>query len=194
MNVATRPHEAWSDQTRARGIRVAGIVIMLLGAGAALLPTEKGVSSDMIGAMLIAAGLVEVVAGSLRGEVRPLAMAAGAVTALAGLVFVINPETGLFPSVTPVIARLVVRSVILAIAATRTGGSVRTWMALSAGIDLLLAVILVTGLSIATIVVMLFGPTAPLIASFAWVLAASFVVNGLLQLEVASCERKQASP
>jgi uncharacterized membrane protein HdeD (DUF308 family) len=191
MNVATQPHNAWSDQTRARGIRVAGIVIMLLGAGAALLPTEQGVSSDMIGAMLIAAGLVEVVAGSLRGEVRPLAMAAGAVTALAGLVFVINPETGLFPSVTPVIAWLIVRSVILAIAAKRTAGSVRTWMALSAGMDLLLAVVLVTGLSIATIVVMLFGPTAPLIASFAWVLAASFVVNGLLQLEVASCERRQ---
>src|SRR4029079_13207750 len=101
MNVATQPHQRWSDQTRARGIRVAGIVIILLGAGAALLPTEKGVSSDMIGAMLIAAGLVEVVAGSLRGEVRPLAMAAGAVTALAGLLFVVNPETKFFPSVTP---------------------------------------------------------------------------------------------
>jgi len=51
--VAIPSHQRWSDQTRARGIRVAGIVIILLGAGAALLPTEKGVSSDMIGAMLI---------------------------------------------------------------------------------------------------------------------------------------------
>jgi len=191
--VAIPSHQRWSDQTRARGIRVAGIVIILLGAGAALLPTEKGVSSDMIGAMLIAAGLVEVVAGSLRGEVRPLAMAAGAVTALAGLLFVVNPETKFFPSVTPVIAWLLIRSVILAVAATRTSGSVRTWMALSAGMDFLLAAVLVTGLSIATIVVTLFGPTAPLIATFAWVLAASFVVNGLLQLEVASCETEQTA-
>jgi hypothetical protein len=52
-----------------------------------------------------------------------------------------------------------------------------------------LAVLLATGLSIATIIVSLFGPTQELIASFAWVLAASFVANGLLLLEVASCER-----
>jgi len=182
----------FSDQIGARAIRVAGIAIILLSAGAVLLPTEKGISSDIIGALLIAAGLIELVAGSLRHEVRVLAMAAGAVTALAGLIFVINPETHFFPSVTPVIAWLVIRCVILAIAASRTEGSVRTWMALSAGMDLLLAVLLVTGLSIATLIVSLFGPTAPLIASFAWVLAASFVINGLLLLEVASCEQETA--
>jgi hypothetical protein len=55
--------------------------------------------------------------------------------------------------------------------------------------DFLLAVLLITGLSIATIVISLFGPTPPLIASFSWVLAASFVVTGTLLLEVASCER-----
>jgi uncharacterized membrane protein HdeD (DUF308 family) len=191
--MAKAAHPGFSDQVRARGIRVAGIAIILLSAGAALLPTEKGVSSDVIGALLIAAGLIELVAGSLRREVRGLAMAAGVVTALAGLLFVINPETHFFPSVTPVIAWLVIRCVILAIAATRTSGSVRTWIALSAGMDLLLAVLLVTGLSIATIIVSLFGPTAPLIASFAWVLAASFVINGLLLLEVASCETEASA-
>ena len=191
--MATRAHAGLSDLIRARAIRVAGIVIILLGAAAALLPTDKGISSDMIGGMLIAAGLVELVAGSLRREVRAFAMAAGVVTALAGLLFIINPETHFFPSVTPVIAWLVVRSVILGIAATRAVGSVRTWTALSAGMDFLLAVLLVTDLSIATIVITVFGPTEPLIASFAWVLAASFVVNGLLQLEVASCEREAAA-
>jgi len=179
---------------RARAIRIAGIVIILLAAGAALLPTDKGISSDMIGAVLIAGGLVELVAGSLRREVRTLAEAAGAVTALAGLLFIVNPETHFFPSVTPVIAWLVIRSVILAVAAMRTERSVRTWMALSAAMDFLLAALLVAGLSIATIVVSLFGPTAPLIASFAWILAASFVVNGLSLLEVASCERENAEP
>ena len=191
--MATSNHPGLSDRTRARGIRVAGIAIILLSAGAALLPGEKGISSDIVGALLIAAGLIELVAGSLRRQVRELAMAAGAVTAIAGLLFVINPETQFFPSVTPVIAWLVIRCVILAIAATRTRGSVRTWMAVSAGMDFLLAALLITGLSIATIVVSLFGPTAPLIASFAWVIAASFVVNGLLLLEVASCERDAAA-
>jgi predicted membrane channel-forming protein YqfA (hemolysin III family) len=55
--------------------------------------------------------------------------------------------------------------------------------------DFLLAVLLITGLSTSTLVVSLFGPTRELVASFAWVLAASFVVNGLMLLEVASSER-----
>jgi hypothetical protein len=63
-------------------------------------------------------------------------------------------------------------------------------MGLSAGMDFLLAVLLIAGLSISAIVVNIFGPTPPLVASFAWVCAASFVVNGLLLLEVASCTKE----
>ena len=37
-------------------LRVAGIAIILLSAGAALLPAGKTISSDMIGGLLIAAG------------------------------------------------------------------------------------------------------------------------------------------
>ena len=187
--MASRSREVLSDRGRARGIRVAGLAIIALGAGAALLPAADTISSDMIGALLIAAGLVETVAGSLRREIKPYAMAAGSVTALAGLLFIINPETHFFPMVTPIIGWLLVRSLILAYASTHLTGSVRTWMGVSAGMDFLLAAILVAGLSIATIVISLFGPTQEMIASFAWVLAASFVVNGLLLLEVASCER-----
>ena len=187
--MASRSREGLSDRGRARGIRVAGLAIIALGAGAALLPAADTISSDMIGALLIAAGLVETVAGSLRREIKPYAMAAGSVTALAGLLFIINPETHFFPMVTPIIGWLLVRSLILAYASTHLTGSVRTWMGVSAGMDFLLAAILVAGLSIATIVISLFGPTQEMIASFAWVLAASFVVNGLLLLEVASCER-----
>jgi uncharacterized membrane protein HdeD (DUF308 family) len=190
--MATRAHRHLSDRMRARGLRVAGIAIILLSAGAALLPAGKRISSDMIGGLLLAAGLIEAVAGSLRSEVRPYAMAAGGVTALAGVLFVINPQTHFFPTVTLIIAWLLIRSVILAVAATELRGSVRTWTALSAGMDFLLAVLLVAGLSITTIVVSIFGPTRPLIASFAWFVAASFVVNGLLLLEIASCEHESA--
>jgi hypothetical protein len=187
--VATRGHQRLSDTTRARGIRVAGIAIILLGAGAALLPVDKGISSDMLGALLLAAGLIELVAGSLRSQVRQLAMAAGGVTAFAGLLFVINPETQFFPTVWPIIGWLLLRSLIIGYASTHSHGSVRRWMGLSAGMDFLLAALLIAGLSVATIVVSIFGPTPQLVASFAWVLAASFVVNGLMLLEVASCER-----
>ena len=187
--MATRGRVLLSDRMRVRGLRVAGVAIILLSAGAALLPAGKHISSDMIGGLLIAAGLIEAVAGSLRGEVRPYAMAAGGVTALAGVLFVINPETHFFPTVTLIITWLFIRSIILVVAATELRGSVRTWTGLSAGIDFLLALLLVAGLSITTIVVSIFGPTRPLIASFAWFVALSFVVNGLLLLEIASCER-----
>ena len=191
--MATEAQESLSDRNRARALRVAGLAIILLSAGAVLLPAGKRISSDMVGGLLIAAGLIEAVAGSLRREVRPFAMTAGGVTALAGLIFVITRETHFFPSVSLVIAWLLIRSVILAAASLESAGSVRLWTALSAGMDFLLGVLLIAGLSITTVVISLFGPTPWLIASFAWFVAASFVVNGLLLLEVASCERQRAT-
>jgi uncharacterized membrane protein HdeD (DUF308 family) len=192
--VATQAETQMSDRMRAALITVAGVAIILLSAGAALLPAAQGVrGSDVIGSLLLVAGIIEFLAGMLRREVRPFAMAAGAVTALAGLLFIVNPTAHFFPTVTLVIAWLVIRSLILAVASRRAEGSVRTWTSLSAGMDFLLALLLIAGLSIATIVVSMFGPTPPLIASFAWFLAASFVVNGLLLLEVASCERESTA-
>jgi hypothetical protein len=164
-----------------------------LGAAAALLPAGKTIPSDMIGGLLVAGGMLELVAGSLRREARSFAMTAGGVTALAGLLFILNPETHFFPTVVPIIGWLLVRSLILVGALTESAGSVRIWTAISAGMDFLLAVLLITGLSISTIVISLFGPTAELVAAFAWVLAASFVVNGLQLLEVASCERESTT-
>ena len=120
---------------RARALRVAGIAIILLGVGAALLPAGKTISSDMIGGLLIAAGLIETVAGSLRRESRAFAMAAGVVTALAGLLFIVNPETHFFPTVWPIIGWLLIRSLILAGSLTEIDGSVRRWTAISAGLD-----------------------------------------------------------
>jgi len=191
--VASRARAPLSDRARARGIRVAGIAIILLSAGAALLPAGKVISSDMIGGLLISAGLIEAVAGSLRHEVRALAMAAGGVTALAGLLFIVNPETHFFPSVAPVIAWLLLRSVILAVSATESTGSVRMWTGISATVDVLLAILLITGLSVSTLVISVFGPTPEMVASFAWVVAASFIANGLLLLEVASCEAQSTA-
>jgi len=192
LGMATQPQRGLSDRIRARGTRVAGVAIILLSIGAALLPAGKSISSDMIGALLIAAGLIELIAGALRRAVRPFAMAAGVVTALAGLLFVIDPETHFFPRVVPIIGWLLLRSLILIAGSHESSGSVRMWTALSAGMDFLLALLLAAGLSISTIIISLFGPTPELVASFAWVLAASFVVSGVLLLEVASCADESA--
>lgn len=182
-----------SDLTRAHLIMACGIAIILLGVGSALLPAlDNARGSAVIGWLLLGAGLVEMFAGTLRQQVHKFAVAAGGVTALAGLLFLLSPRLHFFESVTPVIGWLVIRSLILVWASRHTVGSVRTWTGLSAGIDLLLAVLLFAGLSIATLVVSIFGPTQPLVASFSWVLAASFVVSGNLLLEVANCARDSA--
>ena len=190
--MASHARQGLTELTRARALRVAGILIILVGIAAAMLPAGKTISSDMIGGLLIATGLIETLAGSLRLGTRPYVMAAGIVTALAGLLFITNPETHFFPRVWPIIGWLILRSLILASAAVETGGAVRRWTAFSAAIDFLLAVLLIAGLSISTIVISVFGPTRELIATFAWVLAASFVANGLLQLQVASCAEEHA--
>jgi uncharacterized membrane protein HdeD (DUF308 family) len=182
-----------SGRDRARLISLAGVAIILLSAGALLLPAADQLQGRLvIGELLIAAGLIEVLAGTLRRDTRPFAIAAGCVSLLAGLILAIKPTSHFFPSVVMVIAWLLARSLILAVASRRAGGSVRTWTIISAGMDFVLALLMATGLSVATIVISRFGPTQPLVASFAWVLAASFIVNGLMLLEVASCERAAA--
>jgi uncharacterized membrane protein HdeD (DUF308 family) len=166
--------------------------MIVLSAGAALLPVEKGISTAVIGALLLIAGVIEVGAGSLRRDTRDLAMLAGGVTILAGLLFLLNQGSRFFPIVNIVIGWLALRSVILAIKSRRVEDSVRTWTSIAAATDFVLALVLLVGLSLSSVVVLLFGPTPAVVASFAWIVALSFVATGLLLLEVASCERDSA--
>ena len=189
MNEAAAPI---ADDGRARWFARCGWLILLLSAGSALLPVVERVHGEAIlGALLIAAGLIEVAAGMRRHETRKLAMLAGAVTTLAGALFATEERTGFLSTVTIITAWLVLRGAILLLAARLERGSVRIWTALSAGMDWILALALAIGLSIAALVVNMFGATPELIASFAWVLALSFVVTGLMLLEVAACAREE---
>jgi uncharacterized membrane protein HdeD (DUF308 family) len=175
----------------ARSIRVAGLTIILLSAGAALLPLLGGVPGTWaVGVLLITAGAIELFAGTLRHETRSLAMLAGAVTAFAGVLFAFNSSGELLPSVTVVTAWLLARSAILFVTSRRAHGSVRTWLGLAAATDFGLGVVLLTGLSITTLVVMLFDAMPQLVSGFAWVLALSFVATGTLLLQVANSEQE----
>ena len=192
--VTSAAHASLSDDSRARLIGVAGILIILLGAGAALLPLLDRLSgSRVVGILLLVAGIIEILAGTLRRETRIPAMLAGGVTTAAGLWFLLNPVGRFVPTVTIVTAWLLVRSVVLIVASRLTTGAIRTWITLSAATDFVLGVLLVAGISIGTLVVTLFGPTPTLVATFAWVLALSFVITGSLLMQIASCERDAAS-
>lgn len=179
-----------SADRRANILTAAGIVIILLGAGAAALPfLDRVAGNRLIGWLLLAAGVIEILAATQRFENKYLAMLAGALTTTGGLLFLANPVGHFLPAVTIITAWLLVRSVVLAITATRAAGRVRMWLGISAATDVALGLLLLGGLSIATVIVMLFGPTPSLVASFAWVFAISFLVTGGLLLEIASCFR-----
>lgn len=175
---------------RAKFIATAGWFILLLSAGSALLPLYgKTHSSVIIGTLLVLAGLAELVAGRLRHRARRLSMLAAALTILAGILFATESSTRFLSTLTIVAGWLLCRSVVLMLAARVESGSVRTWTGLAALTDLVLALILAVGLSIATLIVSLFGATPPMIASFAWVLAASFIATAMFLLEIAATAR-----
>jgi hypothetical protein len=181
-----------TDQNRSRWLSIAGVAMIVLSAGAALLPVEKGISSSVVGILLLVAGMIEFAAARIRRETRDLATLAGILTILAGLLFLLNSESKFFPTVNIVIGWLALRSIILGIKSRRVHGSVRLWTSIAAATDCLLALVLIVGLSLSSVVVLLFGPTPAVVASFAWIVALSFVATGLLLLEVASCERDNA--
>lgn len=187
MTVTT---DSSSNRVRARLITAAAVLIILLAGAGALLPLADRVpGANVIGSLLFAAGLVEFLAGTQRRGSKVLCMTAGAITAIAGLLLVLRPVTHIFPTTYLVVAWLVVRSLVLGASSTYASGPVRIWTLVSAATDLVLALILLTGISIATLIVGLFGPTPEVIASFSWVLALSFLVTGLWMLATASCER-----
>ncbi|MDQ3075435.1 MAG: DUF308 domain-containing protein [Pseudomonadota bacterium] len=175
-------------------LSAAGVAIIVLGAGAAALPfLDRNSANQLIGILLVAAGLIEMLAALLRDQTRFLALVAGAVTTLAGVLFLLDTGARFLPIITIVTAWLLIRGLILAVTTALAHGSVRRWIAISAATDVALGLLLFVGLSISTLIVTLFGPTPEMVASFAWVLAVSFVVTGMLLLEIASCERDAAS-
>ncbi len=173
-------------------IRAAGIFTLLLSAAAALLPLLGPVAGTRtIGTVLLAAGLAEMLAGMARHEARSLAILAGTSTVAAGLLFFLNFAGDLLSSMSVIAAWLLARAIILFFTLRVAHGRVRMWIGISALTDLALGLALVVGLSVTSLAVMVFGPVPAVVASFAWVLALSFVATGTFLLEVAGCESPQ---
>jgi uncharacterized membrane protein HdeD (DUF308 family) len=180
------------DAARARRIAAAGWAIILLSAGAALLPViSPAQGAWLIGTMLLLAGLIELLAGMMRHQTRMLAVLAGLITVAAGLLFATDQATKFAPTLVIISGWLLLRSLVLAIACARESGSVKYWTGLAAAADFILGVVVTIGYSAAALVISLFGPTPPMIAHFAWVLAISFVATGGMLLEVARCARRE---
>jgi uncharacterized membrane protein HdeD (DUF308 family) len=186
---------ATPDQRRARVTALCGGLILLLSLGALLLPEVAASSGALVvGELLLIAGLLEVVAATGRHVARLPSTLAGIVTLAAGAMFLAREETRFLPNLTVITFWLLLRVGLLAWATLQAGGlAVRRWTGLAAATDLVLAVILILGLPLASIIVALFGTTSDLIASFSWVLALSFLATGAMLLQIAACEREGAA-
>lgn len=180
------------DQRRARMTALCGWLVLLLG-GAALLLPEVAASSGalVVGELLLLAGLLELVAGVGRQAIRIPASLAGIATMAAGILFLAREETRFLPNLTVITMWLVLRTGLLVAATAMTRGTgVARWTGLAAATDFTLAVIMILGLPLASIIVALFGTTSDLVATFSWILALSFLATGAMLLQIASCERE----
>jgi len=174
-----------TDSNRTTIIGSAGALIMLLAVGALLLPLGSQISGRLVvGWLLIAAGAFELAAAAVRTRHRKSAALAAVATLLAGIRLAADPSAGFFAVMNMVILWLVVRGAALLFSAARTSPPLGTWVSLAAATDLLLALALLAGLPVALLVYGLFGPTPQIVATFAWVFAASFIATGLLLLAI----------
>ena len=169
---------------------------ILLAAVAALLPIiEWAPRGGLVGWLLFLAGGLEMMFGWKRGldAVGKTAVGAGALTVLAGLLFVANPLAHYFPVANVVMAWLLLRGAWVLVMVPRVRGArLRPWLAIGGVADVLLGVGLLVGLQITTLVVTLFGPTREIVAQFALILAASFLVTGVAQVAIALAERRES--
>ncbi len=168
---------------------VPGLLTLLLAALALLLPViHWAPRGGVVGWLLFLAGLAELAFASQHrpGPVGTAATGAGLVTAAAGLLFIVQPYAHFFRIADVVMAWLLVRGAWMLVAALRMRGSRPVkWVALSGTADLLLGLALVAGLPVAAFVISLFGPTPELVASFALILAASFLATGFAEVAIA---------
>jgi uncharacterized membrane protein HdeD (DUF308 family) len=175
-----------------------GVFTLLLAAAAFLLPVAETVpKGGVVGWLLLLAGLAEFTFGWKRGldRIGKAAVGSGAITALAGLLFVANPLADYFPVANVVMAWLLVRgSWVLAMGMKARSDRLGLWLVLSGAVDVLLGILLLVGLQLAVFVIAVFGPTREVVAQFALILAFSFIFAAVSQIAVARLERRRSRP
>lgn len=183
---------AMSTASRTGVIRTAGVLIMLLAFGSALLPLAQQIPGrTVVGLLLIAAGAIELAAvNARRGRHLPAAIAAGA-SLLAGFRLALDPGANFFTVLNLVILWLVVRAAALFFSARKSDRPLCYWVYLAAAVDFALAVLLLGGLPVAVLVYGIFGQTSEIIATFAWIFALSFIAAGWLLIAAAPHEASQ---
>jgi len=146
-----------------------------------------------VGGMLLAGGLAELAVGwtSRHSVVGKVAFGSGAMTVLAGLIFMAAVRMGLAQLTVLTIIWLVARGLISTVLALnwRASRAARTLLLVRGGTDLALGIALLAGLSISQMAFMLFGGTPAMATGFLIIVAISFGVAGVGLIAIAIAER-----
>jgi uncharacterized membrane protein HdeD (DUF308 family) len=178
------------DAEPAQVIKAAGYAVILASAAAALLPAGDFENGPIIvGSLMLIVGLLEILGNLLRATGRRAGIAAGLASVAAGALIFAQPVSSFVTTVYVFIGWLLVRGILLGISALENVGPSRRAATMAAALDFILAVVVWTGLTASTLVIALFGPTKPIIANFAWLIAISFVGSGLLLVKLANEQR-----
>lgn len=166
--------------------------MLVLAAVAALLPIPGQISGRLaIGLLLALAGVIELTAVYARRGHHLSAGIAAATSVIAGLRLALDPNANFFTVFNLVILWLVVRSATLALSARGSKQPLCNWIWINSAVDLLLALLLLVGLPVAVLVYGIFGQTSQLVATFAWILAASFAAAGIRLIVAAPLEARE---
>lgn len=177
---------------RTHVIRIAGVLILLLAFAAVLLPLAQHIPGrTVVGGMLLVAGAIEMAAVVARRGHHLTAGAAAAASLVAGLRLLLDSGVNFLTVLNFVILWLVVRAAALFLSARHSPRPLCSWVYFAASVDFVLGVLLLIGLPIALLVYGIFGTTNDIIATFAWVLAVSFVAAGWLLIAAAPLEASE---
>ena len=174
---------------------IAGFLTIGLAVAAALLPlVDWAPKARLVGWLLFVAGLAELGFGAARTDSdRVTAIASGLLTAAAGWIFISNPFAPYLPVANLVMLWLLARGAwVLGRGTFIWPRHSALWLGLSGAVDVVLGLLLASGLPVALVVIAVFGPTPEIVAKFSFILATSFLVTGLSELAISGSEAAPA--
>ena len=178
-----------------QGTLACGVLKVLIAAVAITLPLLKDRQIALsIGWMLIAGGAAEFLLGwsAHRSAMGKVTLGSGILTLLAGVLFVTSGWTGLFPVASIVIVWLLLRGLIwldIGFLSSQTFPHDSVWLLLRGLVDLGLGLLLMMGVSIASMIIFAIGVTSYVLTAVGASLSISFLVGGVSLIAIALSQR-----
>jgi uncharacterized membrane protein HdeD (DUF308 family) len=176
-----------------------GLLKILLAIGAMTLPllAAKPMIAG-VGWLLFAGGAGEFLLGwgSRRSHLGTVTLISGAVTMTAGVIFVASGWESLFPLFHVMTIWLLLRGLVsfeVGLHSRETLAANWEWLTARGLVDFSLGMTLLIGIPITSIVVLMFGRTKEVVATFGMLLAVSFSVAGVGLIVIALAQRRWVS-